>query len=84
MREFLGLPLELEPEGMAELSSICPVRVTQFHWVKHIDAMIFLEAWRYIVEQYLNSYEPNSMSHLYHKSAGMKLSPPAMATYIQN
>lgn len=44
MHEFLRLPLERKPGGVAELSSVCPMRVTQFHRTDHLDDKIFPEA----------------------------------------
>lgn len=51
MRKFLSPPLEFKLGGVAELSSICPMRMTQFHWIDHLEERIVPEAWRYIGEQ---------------------------------
>lgn len=37
--------------GVAGWSSICPMRITQFHYIDHLDDRLVPEAWRYIEEQ---------------------------------
>lgn len=45
---FLWPPLEFKPVRVAEIASICPLRVTQFLWSDCLDDMIFPEAQRSI------------------------------------